>query len=94
MDLTVLGNPELREAIRYNRVTFPAQVPTYEDLARADLQARIATLYFVLNWSLNDIGKRYNLSRERVGQIVKAWRLASLRRGYIQEIPQEILWTL
>jgi hypothetical protein len=87
MDLTTLQSHELREAVRTNRVSFPSQAPAWEKQSRGDIQWRLAVLYFVRGWSLFDIAHRYGLSRERAGQIVRAWRILSVRHGYIQEIP-------
>ncbi|MGD1071193.1 MAG: hypothetical protein ABSB15_13715 [Bryobacteraceae bacterium] len=87
MDLTTLQSHELREAVRTNRVSFPSQAPTWDKQSRCDIQWRLAVLYFVRGWSLFDIAHRYGLSRERAGQIVRAWRILSVKHGYIQEIP-------
>lgn len=87
MDLTTLQSHELREAVRTNRVSFPSQAPTWDKQSRCDIQWRLAVLYFVRGWSLFDIAHRYGLSRERAGQIVRAWRVLSVKHGYIQEIP-------
>jgi hypothetical protein len=89
MDLKILRNPELQRAIRENYVSFPAQAPVYNRQARADIQWRLAVLYFVHGWSINEIARRYKLSRERAGQIIKAWRVLSVESGYIQEIPPD-----
>ena len=87
MDLTTLQSHELRVAVRTNRVSFPSQAPAWEKQSRGDIQWRLAVLYFVRGWSLFDIAHRYGLSRERAGQIVRAWRILSVKHGYIQEIP-------
>ena len=87
MDLTTLQSHELREAVRTNRVTFPSQAPAWQKQSRGDIQWRLAVLYFVRGWSLFAIAHRYGLSRERAGQIVRAWRILSVKHGYIQEIP-------
>jgi hypothetical protein len=89
MDIQTLGNCQLKAAIRANRVSFPAQVPVYERETRADIQWRLALLYFVRGWSVSAIARRYGLSRERAGQIIKAWRERSLKYGDVQEIPPE-----
>ena len=87
MDLTTLHNNELQEAIRGNRVSFPSQAPVYNRQSRADIQWRLAVLYFVRGWSLSGVARRYGMSRERAGQIITAWRVLSVQLGYIQEIP-------
>lgn len=89
MDLKVLRNPELQRAIQKNYVSFPAQAPVYNKQARADIQWRLAVLYFVHGWSLSEVARRYKISRERAGQIVKAWRVLCVESGYIQEIPPD-----
>jgi hypothetical protein len=89
MDLKILRNPELQRAIRENYVSFPAQAPVYNNQARADIQWRLAVLYFVHGWSINEVAHRYKISRERAGQIIKAWRVLSVESGYIQEIPPD-----
>jgi hypothetical protein len=91
MDLKILRNHELQEAVRWNYVSFPAQAPVYRGQSRPDIQWRLAVLYFVQGWSLNNVAKKYGLSRERAGQILKAWRLLSVENGYIQEIPADTL---
>jgi hypothetical protein len=89
MDLLSLNNDELRRFIRSNEVSFPAEAPVFPQLTRADIGWRLALLYFVRCWSLGEIAKRYHLSRERAGQIVKVWRSQAVKTGYIQEIPQD-----
>jgi len=89
MDLAVLENHELQNAIKRNLVSFPSQAPVFPRQSRSDIQWRLAVLYFVHRWSLGAIARRYDLSRERAGQIVKAWRVLSVRYGYIQEIPED-----
>jgi hypothetical protein len=89
MDLVNLNNDELRRAIHTNQVSFPAEAPVFPRQTRADIGWRLALLYFVRCWSLNDIGRKYRLSRERAGQIVKVWRIHAVRSGYIQEIPAD-----
>jgi hypothetical protein len=89
MDLKILRNPELQRAIRGNHVSFPAQAPVYKKQARSDIQWRLAVLYFVRGWPIDKIARRYKLSRERAGQIIKAWRVLSVESGYIQEIPPD-----
>jgi hypothetical protein len=89
MNLQTLKNDELRRAIRTNQVSFPAAAPVFPKQSRADIGWRLALLYFVRCWSLNDIARRYRLSRERAGQIVKIWRVLAVQSGYIQEIPDD-----
>jgi len=41
----------LRQAVRENRVSFPSPVPKFAHQYRADVQWRLAELYFVRGWS-------------------------------------------
>ncbi len=92
MDLSHLGNRRLQDAVRRNLVSFPAQAPVFPRQPRTDLQWRVALLYFVRGWSFEAIGRRYCLSHERIGQIARDWRAASIAAGYIQEIPGGPWW--
>jgi hypothetical protein len=89
MDLSILNNDDLRRFIRNNQVSFPAEAPVFMKHGRADIGWRLALLYFVRCWSMSEIGRRYHLSRERAGQIVKEWRVRAVQSGYIQEIPPD-----
>ena len=87
MNLSGIGNRALKSAVRRNLVSFPAQAPVFARQSRQDIQWRVALLYFVRGWSFTAIARRYRLSQERVGQIARDWRTASIKAGYIQEIP-------
>jgi hypothetical protein len=89
MDLTILENHEIQSAVQRNLVSFPSQAPVFPRQSRPEIQWKMAVLYFLRRWSLSDIARRYGLSRERAGQIVKAWRVLSVEQGYIQEIPED-----
>jgi hypothetical protein len=89
MDLLILKNDHLRRAIRRNQVSFPAGAPVFPRQSRPDIAWRLALLYFIRGWSMNDLALRYQLSRERAGQIVKGWRSLAIQSGYIQEIPED-----
>ena len=84
-------NRSLRRAVQENLVTFPAQVPIFKNRPRPDLQRKIAVLYFVRGWTMTDIAKRYNMARQRVGQILTAWRTRAVMEGYLQKIELETL---
>jgi hypothetical protein len=85
----------LRLAVRANAVTFPSSVPTFERHDRADLQWKLAQLYFVLGWDCEDIAAKYGLIHQRVRQILRTWRRRAVETGYIQLIPsQEVLQTM
>jgi hypothetical protein len=77
----------LREAIRFNWITFPSQVPVFSKHDRADLQRKIVQLYFLFGWSCSRIGGRYSLRRQRVQQIRNTWKRRAVRMGYLQSIP-------
>jgi hypothetical protein len=79
----------LRLAVRANTVTFPSPVPTFEKHDRADLQWKLAQLYFVLGWDCEDIAAKYGLIHQRVRQILRTWRRRAVETGYIQLIPPE-----
>ena len=80
---------DLREAIRNNHVTFPAQVPIFACQHRVDIQWRLAGLYFVHGWSATRLGRRYKVSSRRVHQLLRLWVNRALTLGYLQEIPPE-----
>jgi hypothetical protein len=81
-----LENRVLRQAVQENLVSFPSQVPVFGKQFQPALQGKIALLYFVCGWSMDDIAKRYSLVRQRVGQILTTWRTRAVREGYIQAI--------
>ena len=70
LNLAEMPIDELRDAIRKNQVTFPAQVPTFPKHDRYDVQRQLVQLYFVLGWSGPKIGVRYGLRRLRVQQML------------------------
>ncbi len=82
-------NRVVRQAVRENLVSFPSQIPVFEKQSRPDLQAKIAVLYFVRGWTLDDIAQRYGLVRQRMGQILTAWRVRAVNEGHIQVIVPE-----
>jgi hypothetical protein len=77
----------IRVAIWNNGVCFPAQVPVFMNLHRADIQWRIAVLYFVRGWSSMRIAKRYGVTSKRVAQILRQWAARAIARGYLGLIP-------
>jgi hypothetical protein len=87
MKLDRLRIDQLRHAVRANWVSFPSPVPTFERHDRADLQWRLAQLYFVLGWSCEAIAARYDLIHQRVRQILNTWKRRAVEMGYIQYIP-------
>ena len=77
----------LRAAIWNHAVSFPAQVPIFMNLYRADIQWRMAVLYFVRGWSSMTIAKRYGVTSKRVAQILRQWVVRAIARGYLDLIP-------
>jgi hypothetical protein len=84
-----LENRILRQAVRENLVSFPSQVPVFGKPSRPDLQQKSVLLYFVCGWTMEDIAKRYCLGRQRMGQVLTAWRIRAVKQGYIQAIDPE-----
>jgi hypothetical protein len=81
-----LENKVLRQAVQENLVSFPSQVPAFGKQSRPDLQQKLVLLYFVCGWTMDDIAKRYGLGRQRMGQILTAWRIRAVKEGYVQAI--------
>src|ERR1700733_10911440 len=77
----------IRAAIWNQAVSFPAQVPVFMNLHRADIQWRIAVLYFVQGWSSVRIARRYGVTNKRVAQILRQWTSRAIDRGYLGLIP-------
>jgi hypothetical protein len=77
----------LRWAVRTNQVSFPSQAPTFGKHDRADLQWRLAQLYFVCGWNCEGIAAKYGLIRQRVRQILNTWKRRAVETGHIQFIP-------
>jgi hypothetical protein len=84
-----LENRVVRQAVVENLVSFPSQVPVFEKQSRPDLQQKLVVLYFVRGWTMDDIAQRYGLARQRMGQILTAWRIRAVQQGYIQAIQPE-----
>jgi hypothetical protein len=78
---------QLRLAIRLNTVTFPSQVPGFEKHGRADLQWKLAQLYFIRGWNCAGIGAKFGLLHRRVRQILNSWKARAIATGFIQPIP-------
>ena len=82
-------NRLVQQAVRKNLMSFPSEVPVFERQSRPDLQQKLAVLYFVRGWTMDDIARRYGLVRQRMGQILTAWRIRAVSEGYIQPIAPE-----
>jgi Sigma-70, region 4 len=77
----------VRAAIWNQRLSFPSQIPIFIHLHRADIQWRIVLLYFVHGWSSGKIAKRYGITRNRVGQLLRQWTSRAISLGYVDSIP-------
>ena len=84
---TVWDIRAIRVAIWNQAMSFPAQVPVFMNLHRADIQWRIAVLYFVQGWSSVRIARRYGVTSKRVAQILRQWASRAIARGYLALIP-------
>jgi hypothetical protein len=78
---------DLRAAVRSNRFTFPAQAPIFVCQSRAEIQWRVAVLYFVRGWSCLQLGARYSVTPNRIRQLLYKWVERSIALGYLQQIP-------
>jgi len=87
--MTLFGNKALRLAIQENRVTFPAQIPSFSRPEVSELQLRIVQLYFIAGWTVERIGNRYAMSDAMVRKTLTTWRVRAIASGYIQEIDPE-----
>jgi hypothetical protein len=79
----------LRTAIQTNKVSFPAQTPCFNQ-SRADIQWRLAQLYFVRSWNCVQLARRYNLTRQRIEQLLAEWVDCAFTLGFLQEIPASV----
>jgi hypothetical protein len=77
----------LRTAIHANEIVFPVPVPIFPRQYRADVQWRIAELYFVHGWSPTRLAARYEVSSTRVRQLLRCWVQKALSVGYLQTMP-------
>ncbi|HUI78766.1 MAG TPA: sigma factor-like helix-turn-helix DNA-binding protein [Bryobacteraceae bacterium] len=87
MNVSQLSLRRLRGAIQNHQISFPSQMPVFACQSRADIQWRVAELYFVHNWSCDDLGQRYGVTMERVRQLITQWARRAAVLGYLQEIP-------
>jgi hypothetical protein len=81
--------PHIRFAIRNRLISFPSQVPVFSKQTVADVQWRVATLYFVSGWSFDQLAQRYGVCRNRVRQVIRKWVERAATLGYLQRIPPE-----
>jgi len=76
----------LRREIRNNRISFPAQTPIFRQ-SRADIQWRLVLLYFIRGWTCKQLSALYDLTRQRIEQLIAEWVDSAVTHGYLQEIP-------
>jgi transposase-like protein len=81
----------LRQAIQNRRVSFPAQVPSFQREYSAEIQWRVVTLYFIRGWTCEQLAARYGVTASRVRQLLRRWVECAAALGYLQEIPPETL---
>jgi hypothetical protein len=84
---TQMSLRRLRTAIQNNVVSFPSQIPRFDCQSRADVQWRLAELYFIHSWTCPELGRRYGVTMERARQLVFNWVQRAIALGYLQEIP-------
>jgi hypothetical protein len=84
-----LNIDHLRAAIQANQVTFPVPVPVFVCQHKAEVQWRLAELYFVHGWSPERLGARYRVSGSRVRQSLRNWVHRARTLGYMQPVPPE-----
>src|ERR1700693_5312436 len=89
MNIAQMRIDALRRAIQTNRVSFPAQIPCFNQ-SRADIQWRLVQLYFVRGWNCIQLGRRYSLTRQRIEQLLALWVNRASTLGYLQEIPAPV----
>ena len=76
-------------AVQSNQISFPVPVPIFPYQHRADVQWRLALLYFVHGWSPVRLAERYKISSARVRQSLRGWVRRAMTLGYLQPIPAE-----
>ena len=79
----------LRDAIQTNQITFPVPAPIFSCEYKADVQWRLAELYFVRGWEPMRLAKRYRITSARVRQSLRSWVRRAAKQGYLQPIPAE-----
>lgn len=89
MNIAQMRIDALRRAIQTNKVSFPAQTPGFNQ-SRADIEWRLAQLYFVRGWNCIQLGRRYSLTRQRIEQLLALWVDCASTLGYLQEIPASV----
>jgi hypothetical protein len=86
MNIAQMRISALRSAIQTNQVSFPAQTPRFSQ-SRADIEWRLVQLYFVRGWNCIQLARRYNLTRQRIEQLLAGWVDCASKLGFLQEIP-------
>lgn len=83
---------KLRRAIWANRISFPAQVPTFRNCGEPDRQRKQVQLYFLMGWDCPKIAARFELKKEQVRTILNTWKRRAANSGYLQDIPPAEIW--
>src|SRR5450432_4897921 len=89
MNIAQMRISALRSAIQTNQVSFPAQTPRFSQ-SRADIEWRLVQLYFVRGWNCIQLARRYNLTRQRIEQLLAVWVDCASKLGFLQEIPAPV----
>jgi transposase-like protein len=76
----------LRDAIRSNLVTFPAQIPVFARQPAGQVQRKAVQLYFLRGWPLRSICRRLGLPKKIAQNLLSEWRCRAISAGLIQEI--------
>jgi hypothetical protein len=79
----------IRSAIWARRLSFPSQTPVFARQNCPDIQWRLAALYFIRGWSIEQLAGRYGVTRSRIRQSIRGWVKQAAMRGYLQPIPGE-----
>lgn len=83
------GSSVLRQALRRNIVSFPAQIPVLLKQPLADTQWRVVLLYFVRGWRQTAIAARFGVPVHRISRTLNEWSVRALAYGYVQVIDSE-----
>jgi hypothetical protein len=89
MNISLIGNADLRVAIQRNLVSFPAQIPAFMARPGNDIRQRMAQLYFTRGWSIRDLCARYGIGRATAQRFISDWRIRAVAGGFIQDIRPE-----
>jgi hypothetical protein len=63
--------------------------PIFSRHSKPDREWRIAVLYFIRGWQCRDLAGRFEITPERVRQILGEWKRRAVQLGFIQSIPPD-----